>query len=155
MCLACPVCVIVTTIVTLHVGKLMIINMVISKALHHMLFWVILRTLCPTWHVSQLPSSIHTTQQPSHMSPHWLCHTHLIPGTVRNGAFPVSYCSSFLSYYPIWPTTIYNIHTETGLPRGITSLTSVSSVITTVTSNGECPAQVLLLSLTDENSGLC
>ena len=33
--LACPVCVIVTMIVTLHAGKSMVTNMVVSKTMHY------------------------------------------------------------------------------------------------------------------------
>ena len=61
-----------------------------------MLWWVILQRPCPTWRVSQPSNSLHTTQQPSHMSPHWMRHMYLLPGTARNRVYPGSYRTNFL-----------------------------------------------------------
>ena len=97
---ACPVCVIVAMIVKLHSGKSMMTNMVVSKTMQHSPANTVLGHSADPILPDVFPA---IKQYPPHTAAGTpvitLCHTHLLPGTVRNRVFPGSYCTSFLSYY--------------------------------------------------------
>ena len=110
-----------------------------------MLFWVILHRPCPIWRVSQPSNSIHTTQQPSHMLPHWLCHMQFLQGT---GSVQVHIAPIFSVTTPCSQL----LYTQT-YPNCISKM-RLGTVTLLGTSTGDCHAQVFLTSLTGEDIDL-
>ena len=142
-------------------------NMVVSKTMHHSRTHAVLghTAMFPchaaastpqsypccfgSYNVSLPCSSIHTTQPLSHLTTLTAPHACTSWNSQEQGLsrFIVHQFSQLL---PQVTNCYIHIHTETVLPRRISSVASVTSV----TSTGDCHTQVLPSSLTGENIDL-
>ena len=149
VCLACPVCVIVTWLWYFMQGSQWWKTCWLVKTcttVLNVLFWVILHRPCPIWPVS-LPSSSIQTAAVTHVIK--LNESYFLPS--RNGQEQNR--SSFIlhQFFQLITTPSNQLHIyETGMLRRVSSVTNVSSV----TSTGDCLVQVLPSSLTGSNIDL-
>ena len=154
MCVACPMCAIVTMIVTLYAGESMITSMLVCKTMHHSPACAVLDHSTQTLsylHSSHPSNSIHTSQQPLHITT--LNVSHAL--TSREHSL-----SNFISHQlsKLLPHVTNNYipgNTGNGLQRRSSSVTNVPSVTTIATSAGDCHVQVLPSHLTGDYIDFC